>query len=434
MQCKQLREQNQRIERITPATLVVGIDIAKEKHAAHAVNFRGIAVSRRAIIFSNSQSGFESLLDQLRQLQTAHGLRDVLVGMESTGHYWFNLAHWLQDHGVDVVMVNPMTTKRNKENRDNSPSKSDAKDALVIADVVSRGYYTAYHRSEVHFHRLRVLVTNRERWVVESQRIQTRMRRWLDIRFPEFTSVFSDIVTPRALATLRRFPAPQDVRALSAAAIVAAWQESMARGGGARGHRAAEALKEAAARSIGDVVGIDEDKWELQHLLDSYAHARRVVAEADARLGPLLANIPGADLLRSVGITQAATAAILAFGGDLRRLTHGDQLLRKAGLNLAERTSGKYKGHIKLSKRGNALLRKHLFFTVIHLIGTNPAFGAWHEENVQVKRMTPMRSVMKLIRKLARLLVAMARTGQPFQPARAEARVGDSAPAISYAG
>jgi len=101
--------------------------------------------------------------------------------------------------------------------------------------------------------------------------------------------------------------------------------------------------------------------------------------------------------------------------GDLRLLTHGGQLLRKAGLNLAESTSGKYKAHIKLAKRGNALLRKHLFFTVLHLIGTSPVFATWHERNVTVKRLTPMQSVMKLTRKLARLLVAMARTGQPFQ-------------------
>ncbi|WP_253187075.1 IS110 family transposase [Paenibacillus sp. GP183] len=43
--------------------------------------------------------------------------------------------------GLNVVLVNPATTKRNKENRDNSPSKSDPKDALVIADIVCRGYY-----------------------------------------------------------------------------------------------------------------------------------------------------------------------------------------------------------------------------------------------------------------------------------------------------
>ncbi|SDP27977.1 hypothetical protein SAMN04487897_1637 [Paenibacillus sp. yr247] len=44
--------------------------------------------------------------------------------------------------------------KRNKENRDNSPSKSDPKDTLVIADIVSRGYYYEHTRQTQEFQRL----------------------------------------------------------------------------------------------------------------------------------------------------------------------------------------------------------------------------------------------------------------------------------------
>ncbi|MDQ0888017.1 transposase [Paenibacillus sp. V4I9] len=44
-----------------------------------------------------------------------HGMNDFVVGMESTGHYWFNIANWLVGQGIDVALVNPMTTKRNKE-------------------------------------------------------------------------------------------------------------------------------------------------------------------------------------------------------------------------------------------------------------------------------------------------------------------------------
>nr|WP_269320859.1 transposase [Paenibacillus sp. 1-18] len=111
---------------------------------------------------------------------------------------------------------------------------------------------------------------------------------------------------------------------------------------------------------------------------------------------------------------------MLAFGGDLRKLSHGKQLLRKAGLNLAERSSGKYKGQIKLTKRGNSLLRKHLYFTVFHLLSFNGAFQAMHAHNIEVKRMTKMQSMMKLIGKLARILVAMAREGQTFSTDKAQ--------------
>jgi hypothetical protein len=40
------------------------------------------------------------------------------------------------------VLINLHLVKKNKENRDNTPSKSGIKDALVIADMVKNGYYT----------------------------------------------------------------------------------------------------------------------------------------------------------------------------------------------------------------------------------------------------------------------------------------------------
>ncbi|MDP9729803.1 IS110 family transposase, partial [Alicyclobacillus tolerans] len=135
MKSRLVKVQNQRVERISTTTLVIGIDIAKERHAAQAIHFRGIVLSNKPIIFSNDRSGFEHLERTIRKLQTTHGMDDVIIGMESTGHYWFNLANWLVKQGIDVVLVNPLTTKRNKENRDNSPSKNDPKDALVIADA-----------------------------------------------------------------------------------------------------------------------------------------------------------------------------------------------------------------------------------------------------------------------------------------------------------
>jgi hypothetical protein len=141
MKFKQSEVQNQRIERITTSHLVVGIDMAKETHVAQATNFRGIVLSNRHLSFSNSIEGFEKLNRWIEGIQHKHRLTSVIIGMEPTGHYWWNLANWLTNKGANVVLVNPATTKRNKENRDNSPSKSDPKDALVIAGIVSRGYY-----------------------------------------------------------------------------------------------------------------------------------------------------------------------------------------------------------------------------------------------------------------------------------------------------
>ncbi|CAG7659001.1 IS110 family transposase IS650 [Paenibacillus allorhizosphaerae] len=371
-------------------------------------------------MFSNDIGGFEHFERTVQKLQKMHGMNDVIVGMESTGHYWFNIANWLMKRGIDVVLVNPMTTKRNKENRDNSPSKNDPKDALVIADAVSRGFYTLFSPKEDAFRRIRVIVTNREHWVVESGRIENRIHRWLDIRFPEYRKAFDDIFSIRSLATLRRFPAPSDLLQLAPEQMVKIWGEYMARPGGLRGKNKAIELQELARRSVGDSVALEEDKWELRHLLDEYERVRQIIDEADGMIEKLLPEVPCSDLVRSVGISLPATAAILAFGGDLSQLSHGNQLLRKAGLNLAERSSGKYKGKIKLTKRGNSLLRKHLYFSVFHLLSHNHTFQALHAHNVEVKRMTKMQSMMKLIGKLARMLVVMAKEGQTFSADKAQ--------------
>jgi transposase len=80
----------------------------------------------------------------------------------STFHYWLNLSKWLIDQSIDVVTVNPHLVKRNKENRDNTQSKSDKKDALVIADMVKNGYYALVHSTPESFEKLRVLMSNRD--------------------------------------------------------------------------------------------------------------------------------------------------------------------------------------------------------------------------------------------------------------------------------
>lgn len=50
---------------------------------------------------------------------------EVVVGIEPTGHYWMNLAYFLDQYGIPLVMVNPMHVKRSKELDDNLPTKHE---------------------------------------------------------------------------------------------------------------------------------------------------------------------------------------------------------------------------------------------------------------------------------------------------------------------
>ncbi|BBH24057.1 hypothetical protein Back11_54020 [Paenibacillus baekrokdamisoli] len=53
------------------------------------------------------------------------------------------------------------------------------------------------------------------------------------------------------------------------------------------------------------------------------------------------------------------------------------------------------------------------------LIMNDESFKRQYEVDVKTKSMKPMRSVMKLCDKLARLLVAMAQSGKAYEPDRA---------------
>ncbi|MFD0678999.1 MULTISPECIES: IS110 family transposase [unclassified Paenibacillus] len=420
MKFKQTEGQNQRIERISTSHLVVGIDMAKETHVAQATNYRGIVLSNRHLSFSNTVEGFEKLQRWVEGLQQKHRLNSVILGMEPTGHYWWNLANWLTNKGYNVVQVNPATTKRNKENRDNSPSKSDPKDALVIADVVSRGYYYDYTRQTNVFQRLRTLMSDREFWVANSVRLQNRIIRWLDIRFPEYASVFKDWSCKRSMATLKELPSPKDIETLSVTEMITTWRKHMQRAGGSTGtHKAAELIA-AAKKSVGDVTALEEAKQDLGWLIAEYERMVDILESIQTQILTLLSEIPMANQLRSIkGLGPIFVAAILAGAGDLRQYAHGRQLLRKAGLNLAESMSGKRKGQIVISKRGDSTLRKYLFLATLQLIGINPVFRELHEYNIKVKHMKKQRSVFKLLGKVARILISIVQRGETFSPEKA---------------
>lgn len=129
----------------------------------------------------------------------------------------------------------------------------------------------------------------------------------------------------------------------------------------------------------------------------------------------LLEKMPLAKQLQSIpGMGSITIAALLGFADDLGHYAHGRQLLRRAGLNLAERTSGKYKGQIKLSKRGESTLRKYLFLAILTLVRENSDFKRWHEHNLN-KGMKKMASLFKLIGKLARIVIGMIQRGEAYR-------------------
>jgi transposase len=429
MKFKSFTSINQRIESITTNHLVIGIDIAKETHVAGAVNFRGVQLGR-TLSFSNNKFGYEKLQHWVRDLQRTHGLTQVIFGAESTGHYFLNLAFWLHESGEQVVLVNPMTTKRNKENRDNRPSKSDAKDAIIIADAISRGYYSAWKIHDTFYRKLRCLVNEREALSNDRAALGNQIQTAMDQAFPEFTSVFKEWNGPRAIATLKAFPLPTDLEALTIEQVIDGWRQAgMQRAGGSRGRQLAALLLASARNSVGLTDVASEIKRQVGRLIERYEAIQKQMDTLDDDIQSQMLLVPESARrpLEVLGLSPLFVAVILANAGDLSNYEHGKQVLALAGLNLAESTSGKRKGQIVLSKRGRRQLRKYLYLAVMGLVANHESFKRWHAYNVNTLKIKKQTSIFKLIGKLTRILVALAHSGEAFKDSKANALIPNAA-------
>ncbi|MFH0812456.1 MAG: transposase, partial [Pseudomonadota bacterium] len=84
--------------------LIVGIDVAKDKHHAFFGTATGKTLFKR-LVFENDLEGFRKLLVQAEAMKVQEGLKKVVFGLEPTGNYHKPLGEHLVRCGQGVVLV-----------------------------------------------------------------------------------------------------------------------------------------------------------------------------------------------------------------------------------------------------------------------------------------------------------------------------------------
>ena len=405
--------QNERINQITSSTLIVGVDIAKFKHVARAQDYRGVEFGK-PITFENNREGFELFVGWFQKISTEQGLQDVIVGMEPTGHYWLNLAHFLKEKQVKYGVVNPLHVKKSKELDDNSPTKNDVKDAKVIAQLVKDGRYAVPSLPQGVYAELREAMKIREHLTTDLCVVQARVHNWLDRYFPEFLTVFKDWECKSAIQMLSLYLLPHELVSLPDEMLLKHLREAAKRG---LGLGRIKNLKAAASRSVGIKEGSELAKMELKLLLAQYEWHHNKLEELESKLDELLKQIPHVQqLLAFRGIGRDTIAGFLAEVGDIGQYRHPKQISKLAGLNLKTNSSGKHTGQTKITKRGRKRLRALLFRVMMPLVAKNAAFKALHEYYTKrhVNPLKKMQSLIALCNKLIRVLFGILKKGHEF--------------------
>lgn len=392
---------NQKLNEITPNTLIVGVDIAKKSHWARFVDYRGIELGK-AVEITNNISGFTNIIAEIKKLCnskfTNYSINNVIAGMEPTGHYWKSLAQFLIKHDIKVVGVNPYHTKKSKELDDNSPTKSDKKDAITIARLVKDGRFFEPYIPDGVYGELRVLTTTRVGLIKRISAVKNTITAIIDEYFPEFVTVFKyPLKGKTSIQILKDCPLPSLILESGVDGVFSVIRKAVKR---TVGIKKAKELVEAASVSVGVTYGLSSAKMKINISINELEFLLKQLEDVEREMEAQLYKTGYAQKLLAIkGIGVVTAASFLGEVGDITRFLNARQISNMAGYNLVEDSSGQNKSGTVISKRGRKTLRSILY--TMALVGV-----AQNDELKEMYKYLKTRAVNPLKKKQALIVIS----------------------------
>jgi transposase len=380
---------------------IVGIDVGKF-HMLAVVRWSDGEFERPWKVGSPGQISL--FVEHLRTLSRSCA---VATALESTGTYGDVLRRQLSQAGLPVLRVSGKAAKDYAEAFDGVPSQHDGKDAAVIAELAAFGKGRDWaHRTPSE---LDANLAYWVDWLDGQQRIRQfwlgRLEALLARHWPEVTRVL-ELSSITLLEALSHYGGPSALAADSAAAgRLSKWRR--------RGVHSPDVVNILA--SARTTIGLEQRSLDLKRVRQSASlalAAYREVQRATAQLAELASG--NETLLRMGDAVGMATASVLwAVVGDPNDYSSGAAYRKAMGLNLKERSSGRFQGCLRISKRGPSMARRWMFFAALRLL-QDPAVRPWYEAKKARDRGRGGGAAIAVTRKLALALHAVGTHGEPF--------------------
>lgn len=405
---------NEKIKRITPDTLICGIDIGKTKCCARFCDYRGLEVYRK--VWFDRTEDLDAIGCQITSAMYKENKKDVIIAFEPTGHYWLNIDKYFKDCGQETVLMPTYTVKQAKGMYDQDPTKSDPKDAMLIARLTSEGKYVKpIERNELYqniYSGYRIYNDIQK----ELNRTKNKIHVWNDKYFPEVEKVYKiNSVGIKPIYENQLFP--NEIKNMTLENFI----ELMTKNNVYANKKSIMKLKELCEKSN----GIDADaftKKEIRRLYQRYIELLKELEEYEKELIELASGIDYVEkAVEITGIGYMSMVGIIAETGDLKNYEHAKQVLKMSGLSLKENSSGQKKGKKHISKRGRSKLRRNLKQVGICLVGKNNFFLQLHNYYTTKREhpLTKLVSINAIIRKFIYILMAIVKSGNSFDEEKA---------------
>jgi len=383
--------------------VAIGIDVAKEVHWVSAVDDQGeIRIDRK---LDNTPAAIAALIAELKTLEG-----EITIGLDVVGGIAGLAEAMLAAAGLRLVHVPGLAVNRARQGTRGGESKSDPRDARVIADQVRmrRDLRVIEAESELDLD-MRLLVGRRRDLVDEQTRRIGRLRDLLVSIFPSLERAF-DYTTKGPLWLVSKYVTPAELRQAGRARIIRHLQH-------AGSLRNIEVLVDRALDAArGQTISVPGERMSatlIRELAVEALSIRKRIAELDKELETLVARHPDSALIRSLpGMGAVLTAELIAEAGNLQRFRSADALAAAAGLAPVLRQSGKVR-FLKRPTGGNKTLKRVFYQSAFCSLHTADSRTFYDRKRREGKR--HHQALIALARRRINVLWAMLQNRQPFQ-------------------
>ena len=405
-----------KLKQVPEGYIIVGIDPHKKRHAA--VTITQDFTIRDKFKFDNTREGLESMVNRARLKMTNNGCRGVMFAIETGGHYWRNIAYFLNEKGIPFRFINQYTLKRRREGKDLNRRKNDYRDSEVAAQLLCTGEFTETRIPQGVYAELRTAHNTYRRLVKERTRVTNLIKGLLDGLFPEFVQVCKDPCGLTAATVLSTCAIPSVIAAMSEeefVVLVKATNRPQLRRNKLR------AVHSVAKTSIGIEAGARPLAFEISLLIDKIELIRRQVAIIEQMLIRLVDEAEEGKYLLSIrGLNYISVGGLLAELGCFQAYRSAKQMIKMAGSNPTESESGgKKKSRTPMSKQGRPVLRYCAWTAVVPMLRFNEDFRAWakqlRERPVHANPLSGREIVGAALNRLLRLAFAMVKNQTYYQ-------------------
>jgi transposase len=331
------------------------MDLAKKRHAFHVLDTDRNSVARGKM--PHTLDGLEELLTQLETLRQEKGCDRIVFFMEGASHFWMPIASLLERKGYAYRLVQNRAVKHQRHVAGQSGRKNDPLDAAHIGTLASSLHFcfTQLPQRE-EWIRLRACACEYQELVDLITAEKNRIHAFLDTVFPFYHEIFADPFKESSLAILRSLPRVRDLEERAFEMQV----RSVFQGKCLRVKRCRAVWSHARNDNLW---GYIEARGALSARIASAAERLQLFAQQQAGLREQLIDVyrqlPYARTLDSIaGSSSVENAVLLGVLGDPRDFDDARALVRTAGLDPGERSSGQYQGRTPITKAGRPRLRR----------------------------------------------------------------------------